>query len=317
LEYEVEQVRSIVENDVAEADSNHAIKAMEYTHAETFKDTGLGQPLFPSAYAVSNVTSQKIHSHLKNYFYPGDRMLIIGTGLNHDKLVKHLTPLFSNPQLNGKYLELTGLSPLQDVPPIPQNNSFSGGNTVRIPAGGNSHIVISFPGLSGTHNDQVILSLLACIFGKGNKELIGPGDSHKTSPLSNVVNSNPWLHCAGAYNIGYSDAGLFLVHSVASPGYGSSHFSAIHKTIISTLGSISEANLTQAKKTLKNQFLRNITACRFTLTEHILQKGSEPPQYLQSIDAVNLNDVKRVAKSLSNIQPLVVAVGDVAGVPKL
>jgi predicted Zn-dependent peptidase len=316
LEYEIERVRPLLENDVVEADANHAIKTMEYTHSEAFKDTGLGQPLFPTAHAVANITPQRIHSHLKNFYFPGDRMLIIATGVKHSSLVKQLTPLFTNPQLNGKFSELAAHSPLQELPPIPQNNTFSGGNTIRIPGGGNSHIVFSFPGLSSTHPDQVILSLLACILGKGNKILAGDYDS-KTSPLHTVVTSNPWLHSAEAFNIGYSDAGLFVVRSVASPGYGSAHFAAIHKTIVSTLGSVTETTLSQAKKTLKNRFLRNITACRFNLAQHILQKGSEPAEYLQSIDSVKLIDVTRVTKSLSTSQPLVVAVGDVTGIPKL
>jgi len=74
--------------------------------------------------------------------------------------------------------------------------------------------------------------------------------------------------------------------------------------------------LDQAKRYLKNLFSRNI-ADRFKLAEHILVYGSDPVQYLQSIDAVNLNDVQRVAKSLSSSQPVLVAVGDVTGVPKL
>jgi predicted Zn-dependent peptidase len=317
LEYEVEKARPILEKDANEAQKNHVYQAMEFTHAEGFKDTGLGQPLFPTRDAVAQVTPQLIHSHLKNFYYPGDRMLIIATGVKHGPLVSQLTPLFKNPQLKGKFHELSVLSPLKELPPLPQNTTFTGGNTIRIPQLGNSHLVISFPGLPGTHQDQVILSLLASILGKGNKDLIGPGDSTRTSPLNSLVNSNAWLHCAAAYNIGYSDAGLFAVHSVASPGNGSNHFSAVHKTILSTLGSVTEGNLAQAKRTVKNQFLRGITGCRFKLTEHILQKGTEPAQYLQLIDAVNLNDVKRVAKNLSSSPPLVVAVGDVNGVPKL
>jgi predicted Zn-dependent peptidase len=317
LEYEIEAVRPILENDAAEAQGNHTIKAMEYTHSEAFKDTGLGQPLFPTPDTVSQVTPQLIHSHLKSFYYPGNRIVIIATGVKHAALVQQLTPLFKNPQLTGKFFELSGLSPLPELPPLPQNTTFSGGNTIRIPGIGNSHLVLSFPGLPATHQDQVIHSLLASILGHGNKELTGPGDSNRTSPLSTLVNSNSWLHSAAAFNIGYSDAGLFLVHSVASPGHGSNHFSAVHKTILSTLGSVTDANLAQAKRNVKNRFLRNIAACRFKLVEHILQKGSEPEQYLQSIDAVNLNDVKRVAKSLSSSQPLVVAAGDVTGVPKL
>jgi len=317
LEYELERVRPIVDHDVSVAENCRRTKAFELTHAEAFKDTGLGNPLYPTSYGVSGITPQKLHAHVKNFFYPGDRVVIVATGVNHSVLVKHLTPLFTNPQLQGKYYELKNLPPLSQVPPTPQKSSFNGGSTLRIAAGGNSHIVLSFGGVSASHQDQVALALLASILGKGSKELTGPGDAQKSSPLNNVVSSNSWLRSAEAFSLPYSDAGLFGVYSVASEGNGAAAFSAIHQVVTNTLSGVTESLLDQAKRYLKIQVLRNIGGDRFKLAEHIMVYDSDPLQYLQAIDAVKINDVQRVAKSLSSSKPILVAVGDVTGIPKL
>jgi predicted Zn-dependent peptidase len=314
LEYEVEDVRKVLEQEVAIADNCNCIKAFESAHAEAFTDTGLGRPLHATSYGVSNITAQKIHSFVEKFFYPGDRILIVATGVKHTNLVNKLTPLFTNPKLTGKFHEIKKLPPLSEVPPTPQNSQFTGGASVRLPAGGDSHILISFPGVPVTHKDQVVLSVLAHILGKGNKELTGPGDAHRTSRLYSFVNSHPWLQSSEAFNLSYSDAGLFGVYSVADAGNASEHFKTLSNTIQSALSGITDSSVKSAKQILKMTFLRNITEDRFKLAEHIATIGSEPAQYLQSIDAVNLSDVQRVAKNLSSSQPIVTAVGDTVGI---
>jgi len=132
-----------------------------------------------------------------------------------------------------------------------------------------------------------------------------------------VVNSNSWLRSAEAFSLPYSDAGLFGVYSVASEGNGAAAFSAIHQVVTNTLSGVTESLLDQAKRYLKIQVLRNIGGDRFKLAEHIMAYDSDPLQYLQAIDAVKINDVQRVAKSLSSSKPILVAVGDVTGIPKL
>jgi len=89
----------------------------------------------------------------------------------------------------------------------------------------------------------------------------------------------------------------------------------IQKTIAATLSGISQGNVDQAKRTLKHQFLRTILADRFSLAEHIMVTRKDPLQHLKEIDAINLGDVQKVAKNLASSKPLLVAVGDVTGVP--
>jgi predicted Zn-dependent peptidase len=316
LEYELEGVKTILEDDVVKA-QDPKIKAIEHAHFEAFRDSGLGQPLYPMAHAVSEITTQKLHRHITNTFYPGERILIVATGVEHDVLISKLKPLFTNPSLKGKFSELQGLKPLPVETPTPQNSTYHGHNSVRLPGGGDSHIAIAFPGFAITHKSKIALSVLGHIIGRGSQELEGPGDSQRNSRLYEAVSKNNFIKSAETFNLGYSDAGLFGVYSVSNEGTASNHFSVIYNLITGVSKNISDSELQVARKALKTKFLRKFASDDFILAAYVAKTEKEPSQLLSEIDAVQLEDVKKLASDLATVKPVVVAVGDVFGVPKL
>jgi len=228
-----------------------------------------------------------------------------------------LKPLFTNPSLKGTYSELQGLKPLPVETPTPQNSTYHGHNSVRLPGGGDSHIAIAFPGFSLTHKSKIPLSVLGQIIGRGSHELEGPGDSQRTSRLYEAVSKNSFMKSAETFNLAYSDTGLFGVYSVANEGSASNHFSVIYNLITGVSKNISDSEIQVAKKALKTKFLRKLESDDFILGAYLAKTEKEPSKLLAEIDAVQLEDVKKLASDLATIKPVVVAVGDVFGVPKL
>lgn len=91
-EYEVE----IVRKDVKRMEGPGPVDDLHYL---AFGDSGLGNYLAASADAVAKIDNRALYEHVSNFYYPGDRMVIVGTGIDHASLVQFVTPLFVNPKL--------------------------------------------------------------------------------------------------------------------------------------------------------------------------------------------------------------------------
>jgi len=317
LEYEIERIRPIVAREAESAEHNPRIKLFELIHAEAFRDTGLGQPFVPS-YAVKKVTPQTIHAHVKNFYYPGDRLTIVGTGIDHQQLVSKLEPLFADPTLQGKFRELRAFPPLPDEPQTPQKSTFVGGGAIRLAGSGNTHVAIAFSGAPIAHKDNLALSILSEILGGGTLTNAGPGDARHTSRLyANVLEKHTFIDEVSTYQLSYSDAGLFGVYVSATPGHGKDVVSAVVDVLKSSVSTISAEDVTRGQRAVKNKFLRGLASDRFNLAQHVATVGTGVAEHVSAVEAVTLGDVQRVSRAVLGTNPVVVAIGDVRGVPKL
>jgi len=317
LEYEIERVRPIVSRDAERFSSDPKTKLLELLHAEAFRDSGLGQQHVPTSAAVNSITNQLIHVHVKNNYYPGDRMTIVGTGIEHVNLVEKLKPLFSNPTLKGKFHELRAFPFIEEEPPTLQTTNFIEGGAIRLADSGNTHVMLGFPGMTVNHKDAIAGSILSEIIGGGILNPAGPGDVRYSSRLHSEVvkkGKNWWVEEISASHIPYSDAGIFVVYASAAPGHGKELVTSIVDVLKSL--SINEEDLALGQRVVKNKFLRGLSD-KFSLAEHLATVGNSSSEYLKAVDNVGLGDLKRVAKTVLGARPVVAAVGDVRGVPKL
>ena len=114
LEYEVEKVRALVAAEAAQRASQSELTLRDRLHAEAFANTGLAASPAAASWAAAAATPQTLHRYVSERFFPGERLVIVGTGIEHATLVRVLQPLFAAKQLKlrGSYFELNGLPAL-------------------------------------------------------------------------------------------------------------------------------------------------------------------------------------------------------------
>jgi len=117
------------------------------------------------------------------------------------------------------------------------------------------------------------------------------------------------------FHLPYSDAGIFVVYASAAPGHGKALVTSIVDVVNSL--SLNEEDLARGQRAVKNKFLRGLVSDRFNLAEHLATVGNSSTEFLNQVDNVKLGDLKRVAKTVLGGHPVVAAVGDVRGIPKL
>jgi len=177
-------------------------------------------------------------------------------------------------------------------------------------------VALGFPGTAANDKDNIAVSILSEIIGGGIPNPAGPGEVRHTSRLYlEVVGKNKWAEEISAFHLPYSDAGIFVVYASAAPGNGKGLVTSIVDVLKSL--SINEEDLARGQRAVKNRFLRGLLSDKFNLAEHLATVGTSSAEYLKAVDSVGLGDLKRVAKTVLGARPVVAAVGDVRGVPKL
>uniref|UniRef100_A0A8D8V1Q5 Mitochondrial-processing peptidase subunit alpha n=1 Tax=Cacopsylla melanoneura TaxID=428564 RepID=A0A8D8V1Q5_9HEMI len=301
---------------------------MDMIHAAAYKDNTLGLPkLCPSA-SISVINNNTLFTYLKNYYQPS-KMVLAGVGVEHDKLVEAATKYFVDKEpiwSQDKSLVLT------DKRVIDTSKAMYTGGFVKeecnIPtfAGTSglpelSHIVIGLEGVSHQDKDFIPSCVLNILMGGGGSfSAGGPGKGMYTRLYTNVLNRYHWMFSATAYNHAYSDTGLFCIHASAPPSNVKNVVDVIVKELVTMAGPISNDELSRAKKQLQSMLLMNLEARPAVFEDvgrQVLATGhrKRPSTYIEGIENVTADDIRRVASRLLATQPAIAARGDLINFP--
>jgi len=139
---------------------------------------------------------------------------------------------------------------------------------------------------------------------------------------SSPNSSSTWLKEASAFNVNYSDSGLFGVFGIASAGHAPQLVNGIAKGIKSIISSIDSASLEAAKNRFKVDLYSN-TESRSGLMEFVAHqalisgKVDSVESFVSEVGKVTVEDLKRVASKTFSSKPSLVVVGDIENVPTL
>jgi len=290
-------------------------------HFEAFPDSGLANSKFAPHWAAETITNQKIHRHISDFFYPGDRMTIVGLGIDHATLVKALTPLFSNPTLSGNYYELKNAQPLPSEPK-PGNPSYAEKpSLVRLPADGDTQLAIGFRGEGRGHaRDRAALLAFQEVLGGGPVDPFIPGrlDNRGGRFARNVLEKNSFISQAYAFHKCYSDAGLFGIYSEAAAGNGAALIKAVLNEARAAASDLTGEDVQRAKNVLKGKSARK-APIRRALADQIAYSTisgapTTPAEFQLIVESLSLEEIKKAAQAALSSPPVIVAHGDVRGI---
>jgi len=287
-EYEIETVKKIIDRETSTLSNDPPTTLIETLHSEAFPDFGLGNRLFVNPSVISSVDPLSVAKHVKATFFGDNRIAIIGTGIDHQVLLKTLEPLFSN---LPKFLPIEGL-------PNEDKTIFSGGKVIRLNGPSDqTHVAIGFPGAAITHKDYSTVLVLKEILENNSAKL----------------HENPWILHSKFFNFSYSDAGLFGIYVNANPGHGEEVLKALHKEI-TNLHNLKEDVLEGAKNAVKVKILKSFSEDRFNFVNNIYEEVVHEVNGYSSVDKVNSAGFNNFVQSVSNSKPVVVAAGNVRGI---
>ncbi|KAG1145499.1 hypothetical protein G6F37_001525 [Rhizopus arrhizus] len=288
-EHEFIDVKSQTASESVNAFANSEISAFEAAHQLAFR-TGLGNSVF--AKASNQVSNATVKAFAQQQFTQGN-VALVGTGIEHEQLVN----------LAEQFLNLSTGSSGQ----LSSSQYFGGEARLE---GHSNEYVLAFEGAAANSAEFAALQVLRhALGGELNiKHTVGSG---LLAQAASKVNAH-----IKAFNIGYSDAGLFGVQiSGAQTG----------------VAVAAAAEQLKAAKNLSNEdFARGVAQAKFAATASFetrldrLQtlgaqafRGSKysAADAVAALEKVSASDVAKVTEKLLKSKATVVALGDLYNLP--
>ncbi|XP_005925440.1 cytochrome b-c1 complex subunit 2, mitochondrial [Haplochromis burtoni] len=300
--WEVDELTPRVKVDKALAQQCPQIGVIEKLHEAAYKNT-LSNSLYCPDYMVGHVSSQQLKSFVEDHFTTG-RMALVGLGVNHSVLRQVGEGLLSARSGVG----------------APVAKSVYRGGELRVQNKDELvHALIASEGAVTGSAEANAFSVLQRILGAGPHVKRGSSITSKLSQGIAKATTQPFD--ATAFNVSYSDSGLFGVYTIAqAASAGEVIKAAIAQVRDVAEGGVSEADITRAKNQLKAEYLMSMESSEGLLEEigaQALTAGvyQAPDAVLKAIDAITQNDVVKAAKKFVDGKKTMSASGHLINTP--
>uniref|UniRef100_A0A669E0J3 Ubiquinol-cytochrome c reductase core protein 2a n=1 Tax=Oreochromis niloticus TaxID=8128 RepID=A0A669E0J3_ORENI len=277
-------------------------EVIEKLHEAAYKNT-LSNSLYCPDFMVGHVSSQQLKSFVEDHFTTG-RMALVGLGVNHSVLRQVGEGLLSARSGVG----------------APVAKSVYRGGELRVQNKDDLvHALIASEGAVTGSAEANAFSVLQRILGAGPHVKRGSSITSKLSQGIAKATTQPFD--ATAFNVSYSDSGLFGVYTIAqAASAGEVIKAAIAQVRGVAEGGVSEADITRAKNQVKAEYLMSMESSEGLLEEigaQALTAGvyQAPDAVLKAIDAVTQNDVVKAAKKFVDGKKTMSASGHLINTP--
>ncbi|RNA42134.1 cytochrome b-c1 complex subunit mitochondrial [Brachionus plicatilis] len=296
--WEIDDARSRLEFELDVYDQQPELKIVEMIHKASFKNA-LSNSLYAPRFNVANLKSELL-SDFREKNFTSNRLTLVGLGMQHDDLIRYAdqfrlpsgSPSRQTAQYHSSELREENLDDLV-------------------------HVAVSAEGVSQSSKEVLASALASHAFGSVYSRIKYSNGATRLSrsvlPLAREA--------AGvtSFNANYSDAGLFGFHLVGN----TNDIGKLVKGLYQELNQVakngfSNEEIIRAKISLKSSLANSLESSQGFLDALI--KGSDhidADQVLQSVDAVQANDVNAFVKRIASSKHSLAAVGDLSQLPRL
>lgn len=247
-------------------------RVSDVVHKTAFR-RGLGNPVVMADYQVGNVTTDALRHHVAT-LYSGDRIVIVGSGVNHDDLLHMFRKDIHGLPASGAPVSVPGV--------------YHGGEAYVETDTDMTTVVLAHQGAAATSANQASLKVLQALLGGATRIVkYAPSSSPVHSAVAGTAGASAY-----AFNDAYTDAGLFGV-SVSAPAASISE--AIKRTneMLNKVltGGFSAQDVERAKKQVKGHVLDTTRSQR----DHAVGVLGQTPEDLAAlVDNVTQASVTQV-----------------------
>ncbi|XP_072312368.1 cytochrome b-c1 complex subunit 2, mitochondrial [Eucyclogobius newberryi] len=300
--WEVSGLTSRVKMDKAQAAHNPQIGIVEGLHDAAYKNS-LCNSLYCPQHMVGNVQSDHLHQFVENNFTSA-RMALVGLGVDHSILK----------QVGEQFLNIRSGAGTEGA-----KAHYRGGES-RLPSiSGLVHSMVVSEGAAAGGSDALSFGVLQHLLGAGPHVKRGSNISSKLCQGVAKATTDPFD--VSAFNVSYSDSGLFGVYIISqSAAAGNVIKAAVSQVNAVADGGVTAEDLTRAKAQLKAQFLMSLETSEGLLEAigtQALAVGSycSAEEISTNIDNVSLTDVTNAAKAFVSGKKTMASSGNLVNTP--
>ncbi|GHU10828.1 peptidase M16 [Alphaproteobacteria bacterium] len=292
LTEELEKERGVVLQELYQVKDTPDDIIFDHFQEICFKDQSMGYPIVGQEEVVAKITADDLREYRSRY-YNADNIVFAAAGnLSHDELLDMATE-----NLNAFK---TDVSPVHDV----QYNYVGGSYSDVREQLEQVHAIIGFDGISNLDADYYTMAIFSSILGGG-----------MSSRLFQEVREKRGL-CYSIYSFSssYKRNGVFGVYSATTADKLAELSDVVAGEIISMSNGISEKEFKITKAQFKASLLmageNNTSSCEQIVSQiRIFGRTLDNAEVLEKIDAVTIDDVKKLTHRILASKTAVVTVG--------
>lgn len=203
------------------------------------------------------------------------------------------------------------------TPPLDQSSHYTGGflSLPPIPPPANpslprlSHIHLAFEALPISSPDIYALATLQTLLGGGGSfSAGGPGKGMYSRLYTNILNQHSWVESCMAFNLSYTDSGLFGIAASCAPSRITHMIDAMCRelqalTLETGFSALQPAEVQRAKNQLRSSLLMNLESRMVELEDlgrqvQVHGRKIGVMEMCAQIEAVTVADLRRVAQQV-------------------
>jgi ubiquinol-cytochrome c reductase core subunit 2 len=304
-DWELRDSRQQLELDIEVFKATPEIRIVERLHKMAFKNA-LSNSLYAPKFNLGNLDNYQHVENFRDKHFNQNNMILVGLGIDESDLVR-----YSNDFIFASKGDKAAREPAK----------YAGGEYRKQNASELVQVALAFEGASLTSKDLVASGLLCHAFGTGPRVLHTAGSNRISKACLPGATHGPAM--IAAFNMNYSDSGLFGFHVLANKGDAQNVVRSVFKDLAKAgSNGITNAELESAKNSLK-----------FSLAEHLenpinqINTFAASPEHAneyaninsiaKAIDGVTVDCVNAFAKRVSAGKPTLVAVGNLSQFARL
>uniref|UniRef100_A0A8C7TFF8 Ubiquinol-cytochrome c reductase core protein 2b n=1 Tax=Oncorhynchus mykiss TaxID=8022 RepID=A0A8C7TFF8_ONCMY len=270
-------------------------------HGAAYKNT-LSNSLYCPDYMVGHVDADHMHNFIQNNFTSA-RMALVGLGVDHDVLK----------QVGEQFLNIRS-----GMGTAGTKAQYRGGE-VRVQNGSSLvHSAVVSEGAAVGTDEVMAFSVLQHVLGAGPH--IKRGSNSTSKLIQGVAKATADPFDASAFNVNYSDSGLFGVYTISQSAAAGDVIKAAIGQVKAVASGVSEADLTRAKTQLKAEYLMSLESSEGLLDamgSQALARGAyhSPEAIAQKIDSVSATDVANAANKFVSGKKSMASSGNLVKTP--
>lgn len=300
-ERDVESERGVILEEIAMHDDDPGDAVHDEFASALFGEAPLGRPILGTVETITSLSRDEIAGYYRDRYQPEDIVVAAAGNVEHGHVVELVHKAF----VDAGALEDHGRSPRPPRIGGPGGPGADAAGRVRLVPRRTeqANLLLGAPGLSRTDERRFTLGVLNAALGGGMSSRL----------FQEVREKRGLAYAVYSYSAGYADTGLFCVYAGCQPAKADEVLAIFRDELAKAIdGGITDEELARGKGQMRGSFVlgQEDTGSRMSRigkSELVHKELLSVDEILRRIDAVTLDDVRAVARSVLG-GPLTLAV---------
>ncbi len=295
---ELERERGVILQEIGQANDTPDDIIFDHFQETAFPDQPMGRPTLGREAVIKTMSRATLTRYMARHYTPENIVIAAAGALDHDGLVRLVSEHFAD------------LATQSAPPPVP--SEYRGGEFREARDLDQVHIVLGFPGCAYADPDYYPALLLSTLLGGGMSSRL----------FQEIREKRGLVYSIYSFAAPYADGGLFGIYAGTGEAEAEELLPVTLEELRKVQSEVGARELARARAQVKAGLLMSLesTGSRCENLARQLQvfgRVIPVPETVARIEAVTIDDIRRVAQRLFRAKPTLATLGPAEKVPTL